>query len=111
VTRGVWGAVDFKIWNQQKNLYEEVTDVNERNRIAKEMSPLYFVSPDDPPVFIVHGDADPTVPLQQSQSIIAKFNETSVANRLVIKKGGKHNGNDMNPEWQEFVDWFDKYLK
>lgn len=106
-----WGAVDFKVWNDKFSLFEEVTDTAVRNRIGKEVSPLYFVSPDDPPVFIIHGDADPTVPLQQSQAIIAKFNEAGVPNRFVIKKGGKHNGNDMNPEWQEFADWFDKYLK
>jgi hypothetical protein len=34
-----------------------------------------------------------------------------VPNRFIIKKGGKHNGDDMNPDWQEFADWFDKYLK
>ncbi len=106
-----WGAVDFKIWNDKFALYEEVTDTSVRNKIGKEISPIYFVSADDPPVFIIHGDADMTVPLQQSQNIIARFNEASVINRFIIKKGGKHNGDDMNPEWQEFVDWFDKYLK
>lgn len=106
-----WGAADFKIWNDKVALYEEVTDTAARNKIGRENSSLYFVSPDDPPVFIIHGDADPTVPLQQSQAIIAKLNEAGVPNRFIIKKGGKHNGNDMNPEWQEFVDWFDKYLK
>jgi acetyl esterase/lipase len=111
ISRGVWGAVDYKVWNQKTFLYEEVKDPAERTKIAKENSPLYFVSPDDPPVFIVHGDADPTVPLQQSQAIIAKLNEAGISNRLVIKKGGKHNGNDMNPEWQEFADWFEKHLK
>ena len=106
-----WGAVDFKIWNDKFALYEEVTDTAARNKIGREISPMYFVSADDPPVFIIHGDADPTVPLQQSQAIISRFNEAGVSNKFVLKKGGKHNGDDMNPEWQQFVDWFDKYLK
>jgi len=106
-----WGAADFRVWNDKFALYEEVTDTAARNKIGRENSSIYFVSPDDPPVFIIHGDADPTVPLQQSQAIIARFNEAGVPNRFVIKKGGKHNGDQMNPEWQEFVDWFDKYLK
>jgi acetyl esterase/lipase len=105
------GAVDFRVWNDKFALYEEVTDTAARNKIGKEVSPIYSVSSDDPPVFIIHGDADPTVPLQQSQAIIARFTEAGVANRFIIKKGGKHNGDDMKPEWQEFVDWFDKYLK
>ncbi len=106
-----WGAIEFRVYNDKSNLFEEVTDTTARNKIGKEISPINFVSSDDPPVFIMHGDADPTVPLQQSQSIIAKFIEAAVPNRFVIKKGGRHNPADMNPEWQEFVDWFDKYLK
>ena len=107
----VWGSVDFKVWNDKFALYEEVTDTAARNRIGKEVSPIYAVSPDDPPVFIIHGDADLTVPLQQSQSIVARFSDAGVPHRFVVKKGGKHNGDDMKPEWLEFVDWFDKYLK
>ncbi len=107
----IWGSANYTVWNETYRLYEEVTDTSARNKIAKENSPLYSVSPDDPPVFIIHGDADFVVPLQQSKSIIARFNEAGVPNRFVIKKGGKHNGDDMLPEWKEFVDWFDKYLK
>jgi len=110
-TSKVYGALDFKTWNASNNTYDEVSDTSARNKIGKEISPIYTVSSDDPPVFIIHGDADMTVPLQQSQSIIAKFKEAGVTNRYIIKKGGKHNAYDMNPEWQEFVDWFDKYLK
>ena len=106
-----WGAADFRVWNERFRLYEEVTDTAARNKIAKEISPLYFVSADDPPVFIIHGDADPTVPLQQSQAIVTRLNETGIPHRFVIKKGGKHNPDHMNPEWEEFADWFDKYLK
>ncbi len=107
----VVGAVDFKIYNEKINLYEQVTDTATRNKIGREISPINYVSSDDPPVFIIHGDADPIVPLQQSRAIIAKFDEAKVPERFIIKKGGRHNGDDMMPEWQEFVDWFDKYLK
>lgn len=107
----VWEAFNFKTLNETYRYYEEITDTSVKNKIGKEISPVYAVSSDDPPVFIIHGDADQTVPLQQSQSIIDRFNKAGVINRFVIKKAGKHNGDDMNPEWQEFVDWFDKYLK
>ncbi len=106
-----WGAVDFRVWNEKYALYEEVSDTAARTKIGWDISPINFVSPDDPPVFIIHGDADVTVPLQQSQAIIAKFKEAGVPNNFIIKKGGRHNGDDMKPEWLQFVDWFDKYLK
>jgi len=51
------------------------------------------------------------VPLQQSQTIIAKFKEAGVPNNFIIKKGAKHNFSDMEPEVKQFADWFDKYLK
>lgn len=110
-TGKVWGAVNFTTFNENYRLYEEVTDTSARNNITKAISPIYAVSADDPPVFIIHGDADPTVPLQQTQSIMARFKELNVINNVIIKKGGRHNPDDMNPEAQLFADWFDKYLR
>ena len=76
----------------------------------KEISPIYSVSSDDPPVFIIHGEDDVIVPLQQSQSFIARLKEAGVANNLIIKKSGGHAIEDMLPEIYRFCDWFEKYL-
>jgi acetyl esterase/lipase len=107
----VYGAFDFKVWNNVTTTYDPVTDTSARNKIGKEISPIYAVSSDDPPIFIIHGDADMTVPLQQSQTFLAKLKEAGVPNNFIIKKGGRHNPDDMKPELNQFVDWFDKYLK
>ena len=107
----VYGAFDFRVWNNGTLTYDPVTDTAARNRIGREISPIYAVSSDDPPIFIIHGDADMTVPVQQSQIFIAKLKEAGVTNNFFIKKGGRHNPDDMQPELNEFVDWFDKYLK
>ena len=107
----VYGAFDFRVWNNSTLTYDPVTDTAVRNRIGREISPIYAVSQDDPPIFIVHGDADMTVPVQQSQSFVAKLKQVGVINNFVIKKGGRHNPDDMMPELNQFVDWFDKYLK
>ncbi|HEV8505752.1 MAG TPA: alpha/beta hydrolase [Chitinophagaceae bacterium] len=107
----VYGAFDFRKFTDSTTTYDFVSDNAARDKIGKEISPIYFVSSDDPPVFIIHGDADPTVPLQQSESIIAKFKEAGVPNNFIIKKGGKHKFDDMMPEVKQFADWFDKYLK
>jgi acetyl esterase/lipase len=107
----VYGAFDFRKFTDSTNTYDVVSDNAARDKIGKEISPIYSVSPDDPPVFIIHGDADPTVPLQQSESIIAKFKEAGVPNNFIVKKGGKHKFDDMMPEVKQFADWFDKYLK
>jgi len=107
----VYGAFDFRVLNNTTAIYETVTDTTARNKIGKEISPIYAVSPDDPPIFIIHGDADMVVPLQQSQTFVAKLKEAGVTNKYIIKKGGRHNPDDMKPELDQFVDWFDKYLK
>lgn len=107
----VYGAFDFRVWNNTTFTYDPVTDTAARNRIGKEISPIYAVSSDDPPISIIHGDADMTVPVQQSQTFIAKLKAVGVTNNFVIKKGGRHNPDDMQPEFNQFVDWFDKYLK
>ena len=107
----VYGAFDFRVWNNTTTTYDAVTDTSTRNKIGKEISPIYSVSPDDPPIFIIHGDGDMTVPLQQSQSFVAKLKEAGVTNNYIIKKGGRHNADDMKPELNQLVDWFDKYLK
>jgi len=107
----VYGAFDFKVWNNATTTYDPVTDTSARNKIGKEISPIYAVSSDDPPIFIIHGDADMTVPLQQSQTFVARLKEAGVPNNFIIKKGGRHNPDDMKPELNQFVDWFDIYLK
>jgi len=49
--------------------------------------------------------------LQQSETIIKKLKEANISNQLIIKKGGGHGWQNIEIEEQNFVDWFDKYLK
>jgi acetyl esterase/lipase len=107
----IYGALDFRKWNAFTNTYDHITDTAARNKIAMEISPANFVSPDDPPTFIVHGDADKIVPLQQSQLFVARLKEAGIPHNFIIKKDGIHNPATMMPEFNQFPDWFDKYLK
>ena len=108
---GIIGAFDFKEWSDSAKLYTPITDRNKYRQVLKEISPINAVSSDDPPVLIIHGDKDITVPLQQSQTIIQKLNDAHVPNQLIIKNGGAHGWKDQQVEEKNFVDWFDKYLK
>lgn len=107
----VAAAFDFKIWNDTTGTLVSITDTEKRLAIAKEISPINFVTPDDPPVLIIHGDKDVLVPKQQSESIIEKFKEAKVTSNLIIKEGGSHGWRNREIEEKNFVDWFDKYLK
>ncbi|WP_316813339.1 alpha/beta hydrolase [Pedobacter heparinus] len=57
---------------------------------ARSVSPLYQVKKSSPPVFIVHGDADPIVPYEQSVALKAKLDELGVKNEFITVKGGLH---------------------
>lgn len=108
---GVAGAFDFKVWNDTTRTYVPVTSMEKRMQIAKEVSPINYVSSDDPPVFIIYGNKDIVVPMQQSESIIAKFREAKVPCEFIIKEGGGHGWRNREVEEKNFIDWFDKYLK
>ena len=58
--------------------------------LALAMSPAAYVRKDQPPVFIVHGDADPTVPYQASLSLKADLDEVGVISRFHPVPGGAH---------------------
>ena len=111
MANNIYGALDFTKWNQLTSTYDHITDSSARIKIAREMSPIYYVSSDDPPIFIIHGDADKVVPLQQSETFVSRLKQEGVQNKFIIKKGGVHNPGTMMPEFLDFPDWFDKNLK
>ena len=64
--------------------------VTDREQIAKRVSPLTYVRAGLPPVFTIHGDADPTVPYTQSVRLHKALADAGVANELMTIPGGKH---------------------
>lgn len=67
-----------------------------------------FVTPDDPPFRISHGDVDPVVPVTQSQSLAADLALAGVPNTLTIYPGSGHGlpiSEDL-PAREFFVDTF-----
>lgn len=59
----------------------------------KAASPVDQVRPGDPPMFLVHGSADPLVPVAQSQEMSNALAAAGVPHRLVVLPGGTHNIN------------------
>ena len=63
-----------------------------REEIARRVSPLTYVRPGLPPIMIVHGDADPTVPYEHGVRLQKALEEAGVPNELVTVPGGRHGG-------------------
>ncbi|HEY8734620.1 MAG TPA: alpha/beta hydrolase [Puia sp.] len=107
----VYSAFEFKEWDPKHKNFVLVTDQNKMVSIYKEISPIYQVSTDDPPVLIAHGTGDVVVPFSQSEKFIEKLKQANIACGLLVKEGGGHGGwNDENIYEKSFADWFDKYL-
>jgi len=58
--------------------------------LIKSVSPITYVNSSIPPVIIIHGDADPTVPYHQAVNLHNALDIAGVPNKLVTIPGGKH---------------------
>jgi acetyl esterase/lipase len=87
------------------------TPKEERERLAREESPMTYVTAKMPPTLVIHGDADDLVPLQQSRRLTSRLEELKVPNRLVVRKGKGHGWPEMGKEdFPLLADWFQRYL-
>lgn len=79
---------------------------------AADISPVLFVSEDDPPTLLIHGDQDQLVPLSNSERIKAAFDEANVTSKLIVIEGAAHGfrGEDGERAESALVAWFDEHL-
>ena len=104
-------AFDYRELDEQSKLWVPINDKNRLEEIARQISPIYHVTPDDPPTLIIHGDQDKLVPLQQSELIIEKLRKAGVKATLVVKRGAGHGWLGINNDEIQLIAWFDNYLK
>ena len=58
--------------------------------LAGLLSPITLIDTQSPPIFIVHGDADPIVPYVQSQVLYDKLKSYGINSRFITIPGGRH---------------------
>jgi acetyl esterase/lipase len=78
--------------------------------LLKQISPAHLVTAKTPPFLLIHGDADPVVPLQQSERMLAALKQAGVPAELIVKPGGGHPWFTIHEEVKVIADWFDKQL-
>jgi acetyl esterase/lipase len=89
--------------------FGKITDLESQ---LKSISPINFVTRDAPPLLMIHGDADRLCPVQQSQVLKAKYEETKRPVKLTVVAGAPHKywlGIEKN--YLAIWEWFDQYLK
>ena len=80
---------------------------------AAEISPILFVTPDDPPTLLIHGDSDRTVPISHSERMIAALKENGIDSDFITIPGAGHGfqGADLQRAQAAMLAWFEKTLK
>lgn len=66
-----------------------------------DVSPISFVSPDDPPIMQVHGDKDDIVPIEHAQRLNERLKRTGIKSELVVVEGGNHGVAGAGPLFSE----------
>jgi len=82
----------------------------DRQKLGKEISPIYFVHSNMPPVLIIHGDADKLVPIYQARIFVEKCEQSGCRAKLLVKEGKEHGWSDIISDVKTLADWFDEYL-
>jgi acetyl esterase/lipase len=89
-------------------------------KVYRAASPIAHVSSSSPPVLLLHGDSDDTVPYQQSVAMEAELRRANVPVKLLRVAGGEHGahfGTDGKPHpelpkvFDETIAWLDRHLK
>jgi hypothetical protein len=67
--------------------------VNATNQaFIESVSPVDMIDANTPPTYIIHGDADPTVPYSQSVILQEALQQAGVKNKFTTVPGGGHGG-------------------
>ena len=113
-----FGPTDFLQFdpNQVSVAYRQATSMLVGGRVldhkdkVTQANPITWITKDDPPFLIVHGDQDKVVPYQQSELLAAALEKAGVPVTLQIVKDGPHGV--MTPELFRMVnEFFDANLK
>lgn len=79
---------------------------------AADYSPIVFVSPDDPPTLLIHGDKDDLVPIRNSEVIFDALKKDNVKTDFIIIPGAGHGfrGEDLKRANAATITWFEQTL-
>jgi acetyl esterase/lipase len=87
----------------------------EAGDILRSASPVTYIDRASPPIFTLHGDKDPIVPVDQAHWLTEQLKKAGVVHETRIVEGLGHTIDTANPKcveaFQAGVAWFKKHLK
>ena len=81
--------------------------------VARAANPITYVTPDDPPFLIMHGDRDALVPYQQSELLNAALVKAGVVTKLLKLVGAGHGDREFRSErsLRTMIEFFERRLR
>ncbi len=105
-------AVGVGVLKDFKGAFGPASDTAEgRQKLGREISPVYWLRSNLPPTLIIHGDADKLVPIQQAETFVEKAKAEGCTAKLVVKPGAAHGWPDLADDLPLLADWFDQHLR
>ena len=108
---GFYGAVDLMNYHDMKMFAKTREEAPE---LYKKGSPITYLDAKDAPMLLVHGTADETVPLSQSESFLKVAKEKGAPCALEVIPGAPHTF-DLQPKQRDLrplvTAFFDQHLK
>lgn len=67
----------------------------EKPALARLASPVTHVGKSDPPLLLIHGDADPQMPIEQSRELHAAYQRAGLDVKFIVMPGSVHGGKEF----------------
>ncbi|WP_395739087.1 alpha/beta fold hydrolase [Prosthecobacter sp.] len=86
---------------------------DKKPELARLASPVAHLDKKDPPLLLIHGDADPQMPPQQSQELAKAYEALGLPVTLIVMPGSRHGGAEFYDEERTAIvtKFLDKVLR
>jgi acetyl esterase/lipase len=79
--------------------------------LAIKASPITYITSNDPPFLILHGEKDNQIPVAQSINLNKALQDAGVQSELIIVPNAGHGGKEFDKYNSKIKEFFDKYIK
>ena len=117
--RDMWGPTDFLQMGGRHNRPDSPESqliggpIQENKEKVAIANPITYVSKDDPPFLLLHGDKDGAVPISQSELFKQSLDKTRIAVEFRVLRGAGHGGRGFPTSKMNkmILTFFDRHLR
>ena len=96
----LYGPSDLEAFAKAKPKFQK----RKSDELLRSASPLHYLTSDDPPLLIMHGEQDPVVPVALSQLLHDRYKQAGLDSELHIIPGAGHGGRSFkDPQTHQWI--------